>query len=490
MLFTIFFYIAYAYNYANWMTFIDDSLLLTDLSLPGSYSSGMKDITQSLSIEDQLNAGVRFFDFTLQNDTLQIYFEQYNSTYTYYQTQDIFVNFLNKYSSEFLVVKITQKNNNFSDVIQKYIQYYWSNYTVPKIKDLRKKIFIIQDYFDNNSLYFKYTDSQVYNEIYLDNCNTSTIKNNILSIESYITSIYKYSIYITIPVMISTACTIESTSLIINPLLNTFINNATNTNGIISYSYVSMQYAYSIISKNKLIFDQRSEVILMIVIFSYLIVILIALTTINNSDIKLISMKTFLCCFSTTMFVIKVYYYSLVAPYRHYNGNSNIDYLIDLNTKLFGCSAFFSIMSISFTYIISSVIYFYNVICACCFRRISIRDYEQHVLVYTVNLPKFRRMLLLGMSIYGCCTYLHIKKYIQYTNATKTDYVYCVCVLLNMIISFLMFVVNCQMMFMFNVTPWLIFPNLFSSVCVILIHIIFISEFSTIREQSDYQIIN
>lgn len=54
--------------YPNWMSDIDDSLKLTELSLPGTHDSGAYKTggvsveTQSMSIEEQLNAGIRAFD--------------------------------------------------------------------------------------------------------------------------------------------------------------------------------------------------------------------------------------------------------------------------------------------------------------------------------------------------------------------------------------------------------------------------------------------
>ncbi len=57
----------------NWMKGIDDSTPLTQISIPGSHDSGafhsIADLSgkcQDMSIKEQLNAGIRFFDIRLQ----------------------------------------------------------------------------------------------------------------------------------------------------------------------------------------------------------------------------------------------------------------------------------------------------------------------------------------------------------------------------------------------------------------------------------------
>ena len=56
----------------NWMSGISDSTALTDITMPGTHDSGTRNVdlpawskTQTLSITEQLNIGVRYFDLRL-----------------------------------------------------------------------------------------------------------------------------------------------------------------------------------------------------------------------------------------------------------------------------------------------------------------------------------------------------------------------------------------------------------------------------------------
>lgn len=58
----------------NWMSGISDSTALTDITMPGTHDSGTRNVdlpawskTQTLSITEQLNIGVRYFDLRLEH---------------------------------------------------------------------------------------------------------------------------------------------------------------------------------------------------------------------------------------------------------------------------------------------------------------------------------------------------------------------------------------------------------------------------------------
>ncbi|MDO4364395.1 MAG: phosphatidylinositol diacylglycerol-lyase, partial [Clostridia bacterium] len=58
----------------NWMSGIKDDTAISDISMPGTHDSGTQNVdlpiwskTQSLSISEQLNIGVRYFDLRLEH---------------------------------------------------------------------------------------------------------------------------------------------------------------------------------------------------------------------------------------------------------------------------------------------------------------------------------------------------------------------------------------------------------------------------------------
>lgn len=58
----------------NWMSGIKDDTAISDISMPGTHDSGTQNVdlpiwskTQNLSISEQLNIGVRYFDLRLEH---------------------------------------------------------------------------------------------------------------------------------------------------------------------------------------------------------------------------------------------------------------------------------------------------------------------------------------------------------------------------------------------------------------------------------------
>lgn len=172
-------------NYTNWMSKIPDSTNLTLISIPGSHDSCAYAFeykykfllsfilfnvqTQSWNITQQLYSGLRYFDLRPAGNG-DIYHGKYKTKTTLNEVFSDFINFLNKYKTEGLVVRVQFqrrqcKNNNFKKCIQesiysifeKYKKYLDNSGYVPTMGTLRGKIFLLVDAFKykNNIIFFE-----------------------------------------------------------------------------------------------------------------------------------------------------------------------------------------------------------------------------------------------------------------------------------------------------------------------------------------------
>ena len=158
-------------NYSKWMSYIDDTINVKDLSIPGTHnscSSKFKEpnnkvvkyrmIDQSWPIKDQLKAGIRYFDLRPGKDYM-IYHSIYSTIYSLNQTLEEMVNFLKKYPSEFLFVRFQFTNSTcgemdleicrniyLNSILSKYYKYFYIKKDFPEISLLRGKIYPFIEY--------------------------------------------------------------------------------------------------------------------------------------------------------------------------------------------------------------------------------------------------------------------------------------------------------------------------------------------------------
>lgn len=155
----------------NWMKNIDDSTSITTLSIPGSHDSGalhsIGDLSgkcQDLSILNQINAGVRFFDIRLsqRNNELKVVHGIVDQDLNFSQILNDFSTFLKENPSEGLIISIKKESDSvnttasFDESLKNALSSYsliWD--TSGKIPEnlgkLRGKIFLISRY-ENNSI--------------------------------------------------------------------------------------------------------------------------------------------------------------------------------------------------------------------------------------------------------------------------------------------------------------------------------------------------
>ncbi|MBQ7364832.1 MAG: phosphatidylinositol-specific phospholipase C domain-containing protein [Clostridia bacterium] len=109
------------YTAENFMIAIDDKTPLSMIALPGTHDSGAtKDMIlsgtakcQTMTIAEQLSAGVRYFDIRLRREdgALHVYHGTVDQDLTFAEVLDAFYNFLDKNPSEALIVCIKEETD-------------------------------------------------------------------------------------------------------------------------------------------------------------------------------------------------------------------------------------------------------------------------------------------------------------------------------------------------------------------------------------------
>ena len=156
-------------NDKGWMGLVDKEKGLEELSIPGTHDSCSEKRTtcskngwvkcQDHSLETQLNMGVRFFDIRLRHieNKFMIHHGQCYVGYKFgADVLNVFKRFLEQNPTEAILMSYqkehTDENNSrkFNETLQWYLDKVWANsamlYTdniVPKLKDVRKKLVLI-----------------------------------------------------------------------------------------------------------------------------------------------------------------------------------------------------------------------------------------------------------------------------------------------------------------------------------------------------------
>lgn len=153
---------------SNWMSGISDDALISDISIPGTHDSGSKNVDsmtstwaqcQSISISQQLAAGVRYLDMRLEYDTtvagnirvVHGTVNCWNENGTALSLAEIIndcYKFLDANPSETILLSVKEDDgNNAGSIAQEIINtmranssYWYMDYSNPKLGDVRKKI--------------------------------------------------------------------------------------------------------------------------------------------------------------------------------------------------------------------------------------------------------------------------------------------------------------------------------------------------------------
>jgi 1-phosphatidylinositol phosphodiesterase len=161
------FYIG-AQKMSDWMSDVRDNRLISELSIPGTHDSCTYTTRipytrcQDLSLETQLNSGIRFMDIRCRhfNDTFCIHHGPVYLDKTFTDIRNICINFLSMHKNEFIILHIKPEydaeNNNktFDVVLNEYIRgyesYFYTSSKVPTLKEAKGKIVLLCRYSDNS----------------------------------------------------------------------------------------------------------------------------------------------------------------------------------------------------------------------------------------------------------------------------------------------------------------------------------------------------
>lgn len=178
-------------KYADWMASLDDNTTIREVNMPGSHDTtafhsiaNLSGQCQSLSLNDQLNLGVRFLDIRLVEDNKNLkamhgFIDQNQSFSSISKTIE---SFIKKHPKEFLIMSIKEEVDpqdaslTFEETLKPYLNsdIYLKDTSLPeKVGDVRGKIILLSRY-KNSTIgipaYEGWTDSDSFilpNDIYV-----------------------------------------------------------------------------------------------------------------------------------------------------------------------------------------------------------------------------------------------------------------------------------------------------------------------------------
>ncbi len=158
---------------ATWMSALQDNISIKDITIPGTHDSGTKDIgsewdqpkekalrpwaiTQTTSITEQLNNGIRLLDLRLsyKDGEIKIYhgtgFFGSSCNLTFLEAYKQIVDFLLTHPNETVIVTLKNEENSMSDDYRKKLNAYlaamkdsgivYTNDSIPTLGEVRGKI--------------------------------------------------------------------------------------------------------------------------------------------------------------------------------------------------------------------------------------------------------------------------------------------------------------------------------------------------------------
>lgn len=159
----------YIEQYVDWMITLADYRRLSELSIPGTHDTmayGQLPVssivqTQTMSLEQQLQSGIRYLDIRLahKGDYFQLHHGSVDLGVSFEVVLDAITGFLQEYPSETILMRIKQEHTSesdgrmmalFNDYYAKYQDLFWkSEYSAtpsnPSLAELRGKIVILSD---------------------------------------------------------------------------------------------------------------------------------------------------------------------------------------------------------------------------------------------------------------------------------------------------------------------------------------------------------
>ena len=103
------------YHLSNWMSMISDDTPICDLLIPGTHDTMTATCdqryykTQNLSLDEQLQCGVRFFDMRIRREMIAAH-REWHSNITMNEIMSTLKDFLEKYPSEVIIMRVQNAN--------------------------------------------------------------------------------------------------------------------------------------------------------------------------------------------------------------------------------------------------------------------------------------------------------------------------------------------------------------------------------------------
>ena len=151
-------------DYFDWMKSLDDATLIRDINMPGSHDTmalrSIGDLAgqcQSLSLEDQLNLGVRFLDIRLKEDNnkLKAVHGFVDQRASFESITKVVESFIKKNSSEMIIMSVKEEANasnstiSFEESLKTYLKdgiYYLNNNLPLNLAQARGKVILLSRY--------------------------------------------------------------------------------------------------------------------------------------------------------------------------------------------------------------------------------------------------------------------------------------------------------------------------------------------------------
>lgn len=390
-------------DYSKWMSFVDDDLSLDRIVIPGTHFSalrklapltGTKYITQELSIEEQLSIGVRYFDINVtkwSNDDFVIVYDYFYSEYTYNSFFEILKNFLETNPSEFIMLQINRIPERrvydyfgmLNATINKNYKYYYLRNDIPKIRDIRKKVYLVK----NLNIYYNET---------LTNCFDDGMKEKIFEIQTNI--ITHDDMHITVSSAQNEDCSYKYVSSIINPVIQSYINSLEiRVSGVIAVDYMTSSLSYDIFTKNSLQVNMYYEYLITIVIVGSIYTGCAFMYIFTKS---MLYVNLFISLMNTTVHVIWICYYYYMATYINYNTLISAFTMIIILVIIIGIMVMFNLLLLM-PEIIEAEGYVY----------------KTHYVIETNS--KCSTVILVIFTIFGNCNFLFRISYSKRNTATS-----------------------------------------------------------------------
>ncbi|XP_073703111.1 1-phosphatidylinositol phosphodiesterase-like [Garra rufa] len=140
----------------GWMEALDDNKFISDITIPGTHDSlalhgGPAAECQAWSLEDQLKAGIRYFDLRVSGDKLKVVHGPISQHTTFFDAFNTIKEFLSRFQTETVLVRV-KHSSKFPDHVISQLEYDSNSLVrndIPRIREVRGKVVFVQ----KNSFY-------------------------------------------------------------------------------------------------------------------------------------------------------------------------------------------------------------------------------------------------------------------------------------------------------------------------------------------------